>query len=33
MSDLHTKMTQDMIVRGLAKSTQQGYLHAVTGAL
>jgi integrase/recombinase XerD len=23
-------MTQDMIVRGLAKSTQQGYLHAVT---
>jgi integrase/recombinase XerD len=30
MSTLRTKMTQDMIVRGLAKSTQQAYLHAVT---
>lgn len=30
MSNLRTKMTQDMIVRGLAKSTQNAYLHAVT---
>ena len=30
MSNLRTKMTQDMIVRGLAKSTQQNYLRAVT---
>ena len=30
MSHLRTKMTQDMIVRGLAKSTQQASLHAVT---
>jgi hypothetical protein len=30
MSNLRTKMTQDMIVRGLATSTQKAYLHAVT---
>ncbi len=30
MSTLRTKMTQDMIIRGLAKTTQQAYLHAVT---
>ena len=30
MSNLRTKMTQDMIVRGLAKDTQKAYLHAVT---
>jgi integrase/recombinase XerD len=30
MSTLRTKMTQDMIVRGLAKTTQYAYLHAVT---
>lgn len=30
MSTLRTKMTQDMIVRGLAKGTQKAYLHAVT---
>ena len=30
MSILRTKMTQDMIVRGLAKTTQHAYLHAVT---
>src|SRR5688500_9094987 len=29
MSNLRTKMTQDMIVRGLATSTQKAYLHAV----
>ena len=29
MSNLRTKMTQDMIVRGLAKATQKAYLHAV----
>jgi len=30
MSTLRTKMTQDMIVRGLAKGTQKAYLLAVT---
>jgi site-specific recombinase XerD len=30
MSNLRTKMTQDMIVRGLAKGTQKAYLLAVT---
>ncbi len=30
MTTLRTKMTQDMIVRGLAQSTQKAYLHAVT---
>src|SRR5262249_21191739 len=30
MSTLRTRMTQDMIVRGLAKTTQRAYLHAVT---
>jgi site-specific recombinase XerD len=30
MSTLRTKMTQEMIVRGLAKGTQKAYLHAVT---
>ena len=30
MSPLRTKMPQDMIVRGLAKTTQHAYLHAVT---
>ncbi len=30
MSTLRTQMTQDMIIRGLATSTQQAYLHAVT---
>lgn len=29
MSNLRTKMTQDMIVRGLAISTQKAYLHVV----
>lgn len=30
MSNLRTNMTQDMIVRGLAKGTQKAYLLAVT---
>lgn len=30
MSTLRTKMTQDMIIRGLAKTTQHASLHAVT---
>jgi hypothetical protein len=30
MSTLRTQMTQDMIVRGLDKTTQHAYLHAVT---
>jgi len=30
MSTLRTQMTQDMIVRGLAKGTQKAYLLAVT---
>ena len=31
MSALRTQMTEDMIVRGLAKATQESYLRAVTG--